>query len=55
MGRSQLDSRPEPLDMLAAAETLPAATGNVMALCVNYGIEHAPSQNRHQYGRLQPG
>lgn len=30
-------TRPELLDLLAAAETLLAATGNAVALCPNYG------------------
>lgn len=30
-------ARPELLDLLAAAETLLAATGNAVALCPNYG------------------
>ncbi|CAA0123235.1 HTH-type transcriptional regulator CmtR [Mycolicibacterium vanbaalenii] len=30
-------TRPELLDLLAAAETLLAATGNTVALCPNYG------------------
>ncbi len=38
-------ARPELLDMLAAAETLLAATGNAVTLCPNYGIEHVPSPN----------
>lgn len=32
-------ARPELLDVLAAAETLLAATGNAVALCPNYGTE----------------
>lgn len=32
-------ARPELLDVLAAAETLLAATGNAVALCPNYGID----------------
>lgn len=34
-------ARPELLDMLAAAETLLAATGNAVALCPNYGTDTA--------------
>ncbi|MFE2958434.1 ArsR/SmtB family transcription factor [Nocardia tengchongensis] len=36
-------ARPELMDMLAAAETLLAATGNAVALCPNYGIDAAPT------------
>lgn len=32
-------ARPELMDLLAAAETLLAATGNAVALCPNYGID----------------
>lgn len=32
-------ARPELMDLLSAAETLLAATGNAVALCPNYGIE----------------
>jgi ArsR family transcriptional regulator len=32
-------ARPELLDLLAAAETLLAATGNAVALCPNYGTD----------------
>ncbi|MFH5211911.1 ArsR/SmtB family transcription factor [Antrihabitans sp. NCIMB 15449] len=32
-------ARPELMDMLAAAETLLAATGNAVALCPNYGTD----------------
>lgn len=32
-------ARPELLDLLTAAETLLAATGNAVALCPNYGID----------------
>jgi len=32
-------ARPELLDMLAAAEVLLAATGNLVALCPRYGTE----------------
>ena len=32
-------ARPELLDLLAAAETLLAATGSAVALCPNYGTE----------------
>ncbi|QHE72988.1 ArsR/SmtB family transcription factor [Rhodococcus sp. WAY2] len=32
-------TRPELLDLLAAAETLLAATGNAVALCPNYGTD----------------
>ena len=31
--------RPQLMDLLAAAETLLAATGNAVALCPNYGID----------------
>ncbi|WP_024794161.1 ArsR/SmtB family transcription factor [Tomitella biformata] len=31
--------RPELMDLLAAAETLLAATGNAVALCPNYGMD----------------
>jgi ArsR family transcriptional regulator, cadmium/lead-responsive transcriptional repressor len=34
-------TRPELLDLLAAAETLLAATGNAVALCPNYGTASA--------------
>lgn len=34
-------ARPELLDLLAAAETLLAATGSAVALCPNYGIDGA--------------
>lgn len=34
-------ARPELLDLLAAAETLLAATGNAVALCPNYGTDAA--------------
>ncbi|TLF64203.1 winged helix-turn-helix transcriptional regulator [Nocardia asteroides NBRC 15531] len=36
-------ARPELMDMLAAAETLLAATGNAVALCPNYGTDAAPT------------
>ncbi|MGQ0774344.1 MAG: ArsR/SmtB family transcription factor [Pseudonocardiales bacterium] len=36
-------TRPELLDMLAAAETLLAATGNAVALCPNYGTDTTPA------------
>lgn len=32
-------ARPELMDLLAAAETLLAATGNAVALCPNYGTD----------------
>lgn len=35
-------ARPELLDLLAAAETLLAATGNAVALCPNYGMDATP-------------
>lgn len=35
-------SRPELMDMLSAAETLLAATGNAVALCPNYGDRARP-------------
>lgn len=34
-------ARPELLDLLAAAETLLAATGSAVALCPNFGIDSA--------------
>ena len=34
-------ARPELMDLLAAAETLLAATGNAVALCPNYGTDSA--------------
>ncbi|MEV4127525.1 metalloregulator ArsR/SmtB family transcription factor [Nocardia sp. NPDC049707] len=34
-------ARPELLDLLAAAETVLAATGSAVALCPNYGTESA--------------
>lgn len=36
-------TRPELLDLLASAETLPAATGNAVALCPNYGTDSTPN------------
>ena len=36
-------ARPELLDLLAAAETLLAATGNAVALCPHYGTDAAGS------------
>jgi ArsR family transcriptional regulator, cadmium/lead-responsive transcriptional repressor len=36
-------TRPELMDLLAAAETLLAATGNAVALCPNYGIDSNPA------------
>ena len=35
-------ARPELMDLLAAAETLLAATGNAVALCPNYGTDSTP-------------
>ncbi|GAD87057.1 putative ArsR family transcriptional regulator [Nocardia asteroides NBRC 15531] len=34
-------ARPELMDLLSAAETLLAATGNAVALCPNYGTDAA--------------
>jgi DNA-binding transcriptional ArsR family regulator len=34
-------ARPELLDLLSAAETLLAATGNAVTLCPNYGVDCA--------------
>ncbi|CAJ1505528.1 ArsR/SmtB family transcription factor [[Mycobacterium] burgundiense] len=42
-------TRPELLDMLASAETLLAATGNVVELCPNYGID-APTDTPSKKG-----
>ena len=39
-------ARPELLDLLAAAETLLAATGNAVALCPNYGIDSCQAEVR---------
>nr|WP_026117193.1 metalloregulator ArsR/SmtB family transcription factor [Nocardiopsis valliformis] len=39
-------SRPELLDLLAAAETLLAATGNAVALCPTYGTDSATATER---------
>ncbi len=39
-------ARPELLDLLAAAETLLAATGNAVALCPNYGTETVVAGDR---------
>jgi ArsR family transcriptional regulator len=45
-------ARPELLDMLAAAETLLAATGNAVALCPNYGTEATePACDRDEVAR----
>ena len=39
-------ARPELLDLLAAAESLLAATGSAVALCPNYGVEEtAPAES----------
>ncbi len=40
--------RPELLDLLAAAETLLAATGNAVALCPNYGTEVNETQESNE-------
>lgn len=37
-------ARPELLDVLAAAETLLAATGNAVALCPNYGTDSTTAE-----------
>lgn len=37
-------TRPELMDLLAAAETLLAATGSAVALCPNFGVDHDPSR-----------
>ena len=39
-------ARPELMDLLAAAETLLAATGNAVALCPNYGTDAASISTR---------
>ncbi len=36
-------ARPELMDVLAAAETLLAATGNAVVLCPNYGTDATTS------------
>lgn len=44
-------ARPELLDLLAAAETVLAATGNAVALCPNYGTD----TGRTDAGRADAG
>ncbi len=40
-------ARPELIELLTAAETLLAATGNKVALCPNYGTETLHDEARH--------
>lgn len=42
--------RPEVLDVLAAAETLLAATGNAVALCPNYGTDSRAAATKDETG-----
>lgn len=44
-------ARPELMDVLAAAETLLAATGNAVALCPNYGADTRPSDEKKETAR----
>ncbi|MGH3433615.1 MAG: ArsR/SmtB family transcription factor [Thermocrispum sp.] len=39
-------ARPELLDLLGAAETVLAATGNAVALCPNYGVDSRKEPTR---------
>jgi DNA-binding transcriptional ArsR family regulator len=41
-------TRPELLDVLAAAEHLLAATGNAVALCPNYGTDTGAADDPHE-------
>jgi ArsR family transcriptional regulator len=44
-------TRPELLDLLSSAETLLAATGNVVALCPRYGTETPDQAAYHEKNR----
>jgi ArsR family transcriptional regulator, cadmium/lead-responsive transcriptional repressor len=40
-------ARPELMDLLASAQTLLVATGNVVSLCPNYGVADEPATAAH--------
>ncbi|MPZ66020.1 MAG: metalloregulator ArsR/SmtB family transcription factor [Pseudonocardiaceae bacterium] len=44
-------ARPELMDLLQAAETLLAATGEAVALCPNYGVDASRDASRDAGGR----